>query len=71
MLPLLKEFLGLESLEMAKKSYDRLKDIWSDSGIPSAKGLRAAATLAEVPSTFPLDNLVNWSFVNEAASSLK
>jgi ABC-type nitrate/sulfonate/bicarbonate transport system substrate-binding protein len=70
-LPLLKEFLGLESLEMAKRAYDRLKDIWSDSGIPSAKGLRAAATLAEVPSTFPLDNLVNWSFVNEAASSLK
>lgn len=70
-LPLLKEFLGLESLEMAKKAYERLRDIWSDSGIPSEKGLRAAANLAEVPSTFPLDKLANWSFINEAASSLK
>jgi len=70
-LPLLKEFLGLESLEMAKKAYGRLRDIWSDSGIPSEKGLRAATNLAEVPSTFPLDKLANWSFINEAASSLK
>jgi ABC-type nitrate/sulfonate/bicarbonate transport system substrate-binding protein len=70
-LPLLKEFLALESLEMAKKAYERLRDIWSDSGIPSDKGLRAAANLAEVPSTFPLDKLANWSFANESASSLK
>ena len=70
-LPLLKEFLGLENLEMAKTAYERLRDIWSDSGIASEKGLRAAATLAEVPSTFPLDKLANWSFINEAASSVK
>ena len=70
-LPLLKEFLGLESLEMARKAYERLRDIWSDNGIPSEKGLRAAATLAEVPGTFPLDKLVNWSFINEAASSAR
>jgi hypothetical protein len=70
-LVLLKEFLGLESLEMAKKAYERLKDIWSNSGIPSDKGLRAAADLAEVPRNFPLDKLVNWSFLNEAAASLK
>ena len=70
-LPLLKEFLGLESLETARKAYERLRDIWSDTGIPSDRGLRAAANLAEVPSTFPLDKLANWSFVNEARSSLK
>jgi len=70
-LPLLKEFLGLESLEMAKKAYQRMRDIWSDSGVPSEKGLRTAASLAEVPNTFPLDRLANWSFLNEAASSLK
>jgi NitT/TauT family transport system substrate-binding protein len=70
-LPLLKEFLGLESLEMARKVYERLRDIWSDNGIPSDKGLRAAATLAEVPSAFPLDKLVNWSFIKEAASSAR
>ena len=70
-LPLLKEFLGLENLAMAKTAYERLRDIWSDSGIVSEKGLRAAATLAEVPSSFPLDKLANWSFVNEAASSVR
>jgi len=70
-LPLLKEFLALESLEMARKAYGRLRDIWSNNGVPSEKGLRAAATLAEVPSTFPLEKLANWSFLNEAASSLK
>jgi len=70
-LPLLKEFLGLESLEITKKTYQRLRDIWSDNGIPSEKGLRTAATLAEVPTTFPVTKLANWSFINEAAASLK
>jgi ABC-type nitrate/sulfonate/bicarbonate transport system substrate-binding protein len=70
-LPLLKEFLALETLEMAKKAYDRLRDVWSNNGIPSERGLRTAATLAEVPSTFPLEKLANWSYLNEAASSLK
>jgi ABC-type nitrate/sulfonate/bicarbonate transport system substrate-binding protein len=69
--PLLKEFLGLESVDMAKKAYVRLRDIWSDSGIPSEKGLRVAANLAEVPVAFPLDKLANWSFLSEAALSLK
>jgi len=69
--PVLKEFLGLESLEIAKKTYQRLRDIWSDTGIPSEKGLRTAATLAEVPAAFPVAKLANWSFINEAAASLK
>jgi ABC-type nitrate/sulfonate/bicarbonate transport system substrate-binding protein len=68
---LLKDFLGLESLEMAKKAFDRLKDIWSDNGVPSDKALRVAANLAEVPSTLPLDKLANWSFLKEAGSSLR
>jgi hypothetical protein len=70
-LPLLKEFLALESIEMAKKAYDRMRDIWSDTGVPSDKALRTAASLAEVPATFPLDKLVNWSFLEEARSSLQ
>jgi ABC-type nitrate/sulfonate/bicarbonate transport system substrate-binding protein len=70
-LPLLKEFLGLESLEMAKRAYGSLRDIWSDNGIPSDKALRVAATLAEVPSAFPLDKLANWSLLREAGSSVK
>ena len=70
-LPLLKEFLALENIEMAKKAYERMRDIWSDTGVPSDKALRTAASLAEVPATFPLDKLVNWSFLEEARSSLK
>ena len=69
--PLLKEFLGLESLELAKKAYERLRDIWPDNGVASDKGLRTAANLAQVPATFPLDKLADWSFVNKAATSLK
>jgi ABC-type nitrate/sulfonate/bicarbonate transport system substrate-binding protein len=65
-LPLLKEFLALENEEMTKKAYQRMRDIWSESGVPSEKGLRTAASLAEVPATFPLDKLVNWSFLEEA-----
>lgn len=70
-LPLLKEFFALENLEMAKTVYARLRDIWSDTGMPSEKGLRVAATLADVPNTFPLDKLANWSFVSAAASSVR
>jgi len=68
---LLKDFLGLESLEMSKRAYDRLRDIWPDSGLASDQGLRTAANLAQVPPTFPLDKLANWSFVKKAAASLK
>jgi hypothetical protein len=68
---LLKEFLALETLAMAQRAYDKLRDIWSNNGIPSEKGLRTAAALAEGPSTFPLEKLANWSYLNEAASSLK
>lgn len=69
--PLLKDFLGLESLDMAKRAYDRLRDIWPNSGVASDKGLRTAANLAQVPANFPLEKLANWSFVKKAAASLK
>jgi ABC-type nitrate/sulfonate/bicarbonate transport system substrate-binding protein len=69
--PLLKEFLGLESLDMAKKAYDRLEDIWPKDGLASDTGLRTAANLAQVPPTFPLDKLANWSFVKKAGAALK
>ena len=69
--PLLKDFLGLDSLDTAKNAYERLRDIWPDNGVASDKGLRTAANLAQVPPTFPLEKLANWSFVNKAAASLK
>jgi ABC-type nitrate/sulfonate/bicarbonate transport system substrate-binding protein len=68
---LLKDFLGLESLEMAQKAYNRLRDIWPDNGLASDKGLRTAANLAQVPSTFPLDKLADWSLAKKAAVLVK
>lgn len=68
--PLLKEFIGLESLEMAQKAYDRLKDIWPDNGLPTEKGLRNVASMAEVPTSVPLEKIVDWSLVKEASLSV-
>jgi ABC-type nitrate/sulfonate/bicarbonate transport system substrate-binding protein len=69
--PLLKDFLGLDSLDTAKSAYNRLRDIWPDNGVASDKGLRTAANLAQVPSNFPLDKLADWTLVNKAAATLK
>ena len=69
--PLLKEFIGLESLEMAQKAYDRLKDIWPDNGLPTEKGLRNVASMAEVPTSVPMERIVDWSYVKEASLSVK
>jgi ABC-type nitrate/sulfonate/bicarbonate transport system substrate-binding protein len=69
--PLLKDFLGLESLDMAQKAYDRLRDIWPNSGVASDKGLRTAANLAQVPPNFPLEKLADWTLVKKAAALIK
>lgn len=69
--PLLKEFIGLESLEMAQKAYDRLRDIWPDNGMPTDRGLKNVASMAEVPAGVPVEKIVDWSVVKEAATSLK
>jgi NitT/TauT family transport system substrate-binding protein len=69
--PLLKEFIGLESLEMAQKAYDRLRDIWPDNGMPTDRGLKNVASMAEVPAGVPVEKIVDWSLVKEAATSLK
>jgi len=69
--PLLKEFIGLENLEMAQKAYDRLRDIWPDSGLPTDKGLKNVASIAEVPSSVPVEKIVDWTLVKEVAASLK
>jgi NitT/TauT family transport system substrate-binding protein len=69
--PLLKDFIGLENLEMAQKAYDRLLDIWPDNGLPTEKGLKNVANMAAVPTGVPMEKIVDWSLVKEAASSLK
>ena len=71
MVPLLKEFIGLESLEMAQRAYDRLKDIWPDNGLPTEKGLKNVTSMAEVPAGVPVEKIVDWSLVKEASLSLK
>src|SRR6266850_3570484 len=69
--PLLKDFIGLESLEMAQKAYDRLRDIWPDNGLPTERGLKNVASMAEVPAGVPMEKIVDWSLIKEVSSSLK
>jgi NitT/TauT family transport system substrate-binding protein len=67
--PLLKEFIGLESSEMAQKAYDKLRDIWPDNGMPSEKGLKNVASMAEVPANVPMEKIVDWTLVKEVSSA--
>ena len=69
--PLLKEFIGLENLDMAQKAYDRLKDIWPDNGLPTERGLKNVAGMAEVPAGVPMEKIVDWTLVKEVSASLK
>lgn len=69
--PLLKDFIGLDSLEMAQRAHDKLRDIWPDSGMPTEKGLKNVAGMAEVPANVPMDKIVDWTLVKEAAALLK
>ena len=70
-IPLLKEFIGLESLEMAQRAYERLKDIWPDNGLPTEKGLKNVTSMAEVPAGVPVEKIVDWSLIKEASLSLR
>ena len=65
--PLLKQFVGLPTVEMSRKTYDVIKELWPDNGIPSEKGLATALSMADVPSNFPPERIVDWSLVREAA----
>ena len=69
--PLLKEFIGLESLEMAQKAYDKLRDIWPDNGMPTERGLKNVTSMAEVPVNVPMEKIVDWTLIKEASSSLR
>jgi ABC-type nitrate/sulfonate/bicarbonate transport system substrate-binding protein len=71
MLPLIKEFVGLESLDIAKKAYDTYMTIWPDSGLGSDDGLRLVMNLAEVPLSTPFEKMVNWSPLKEASANMR
>ena len=68
-LPLLKQFVGLPTVDMTRKTYDVIKELWPDSGIPSDKGLTIALSMADVPPNFPAAKMVDWSLVREAAKN--
>jgi NitT/TauT family transport system substrate-binding protein len=68
-LPLLKQFVGLPTVDMTRKTYDVIKELWPDSGIPSDKGLAVAMSMADVPANFPAAKMVDWSLVRDAAKS--
>jgi NitT/TauT family transport system substrate-binding protein len=67
--PLLKDFIGLESLEMAQKAYDKLRDIWTDNGMPTEKGLKNVAIMAEVPAGVSMEKIVDWTLVKEVSGT--
>lgn len=70
-LPLLKQFAGLPDIEMARKTFDVIKELWPDKGVPSDKGLATALSMADVPANFPAEKIVEWAPVGEAAAALK
>lgn len=70
-LPLLQQFAGLPNLETTRRTYDIVKELWPDSGMPSEKGLATALSMAELPANASADRIVDWSPVTEAAAALK
>lgn len=71
MLPQIKEFVRLESLEMAAKAYETFRDIWADDGTASDEGLRVAVAEAGASPALSMDKLANWSVLKEALASIK
>ena len=67
--PLLKEFIGLETLELAQRAYEKLRDIWPDNGMPTEKGLKNVASMAEVPVGVPMERIVDWTLVKEISAA--
>lgn len=66
-LPLLKEFVGLPTIDMTRQTFEVIKELWPDTGIPSDKGLTTALSMADVPANFPVNKVVDWSLVTDAA----
>lgn len=70
-IPLLREFIGLESMEMAQRAYEVVKDIWPVDGMPSEEGLKNATALEDVPANVHVTKMVNWTPLKQATESLK
>ena len=70
-LPLLQDFIKLESAEMTRRAYEAIKDIWPEDGLPTEEGLRNALASEDVPVDTPLTKMTNWGPLNEAVAGLK
>ena len=70
-LPLLQEFIKLESAEMSRSAYEAIKDIWPENGLASEDGLRNVMFTEDVPADTPLSKVANWGPLNEAVLSMK
>ena len=70
-LPLLQEFIKLESAEMTRRAYEAIKDIWPENGLPTDEGLKNVMATEDVPIDTPLAKMTNWGPLNEAVAGLK
>jgi ABC-type nitrate/sulfonate/bicarbonate transport system substrate-binding protein len=70
-LPLLQEFIKLESPEMTRRAYEVIKDIWPENGLPTEEGLKNVMATEDVPIDTPLTKMTNWGPLNEAVTGLK
>ena len=65
MVPMLKDFVGLEGLEAARKVYEAVKDIWPENGLTSDEGLKNAFSRAGLPASISAEKIVNWSILKK------
>lgn len=71
MLPLLQEFIKLESAEMTRRAYEAVKDVWPENGLPSDEGLKNVLLSEEIPADTPISKMTNWGPLNEALAAAK
>jgi NitT/TauT family transport system substrate-binding protein len=71
LLPLLRQFIGLPTVEMSRRAFEVIKELWPDNGMPSEHGLKTGLDLADVPPTFPSERIVDWTILKQANAALK
>jgi ABC-type nitrate/sulfonate/bicarbonate transport system substrate-binding protein len=70
-LPLLQEFIKLESAEMTRRAYEAIKDVWPENGLSTDEGLKNVLLSEEIPIDTPLSKMTNWGPLNEAVAGAK